>query len=75
MQWLTYVATLLGLTFPLAIGFLVIGLIIVTLVVMGGEFYREKENQDRLNDNEHKARLKSPSRRSRDWLSGARGAK
>lgn len=59
MEWLAYVATLLGLTFPLAVGFIVIGVIIVALAIIGGESYTENDRNKRANDNEFANRKSS----------------
>lgn len=48
MEWLSYLATILGLTLPLAIGFVVIGVIIVGLGILGAELYTENDTKKRL---------------------------
>ena len=48
MEWLSYLATVLGLTLPLAIGFIVIGVIIVGLAILGAELYTESDTEKRL---------------------------
>jgi hypothetical protein len=48
MEWLSYSLTVLGLTLPLAVGFAVIGVIIVGLGVLGGELYTESDSEKRL---------------------------
>lgn len=60
MEWLSYSATVLGLVLPLAIGFIVIGVIIVGLGVLGGEVYTESDKEKRL-----RSRDDDPSPRSR----------
>ncbi len=52
MEWLSYIATVLGLTIPLVIGFLVIGLIIVGLGILGAELYTESDTKKRLRSRE-----------------------
>ncbi len=48
MEWLTYSATILGLTLPLLIGFIVIGVIVVGLGILGAELYTESDSSKRL---------------------------
>ncbi len=56
MEWLAYIATVLGLTLPLMIGFLVIGVIIVGLGILGGESYTEIDSEKRLQSRDADAR-------------------
>ena len=48
MEWLSYFATVLGLTLPLIIGFAVIGVIIVGLGILGGRLYTDSDTEKRL---------------------------
>lgn len=63
MEWLSYLATVLGLTLPLAIGFVVIGVIIVGLGILGGELYTENDSKKRAlpRDSDGRPRRKRPS--------------
>ena len=64
MEWLSYTATVLGLTLPLAVGFVVIGVIIVGLGILGGELYTksDSEKRHRLRDNKPRLRNAHPRR-------------
>ncbi len=48
MEFVSYLATVLGLTLPLLVGFAIIGVIIVGLGILGGELYTESDNKKRL---------------------------
>ncbi len=48
MEWLSYLATVVGLTLPLLIGFVIIGVIIVGLGILGGRVYTEIDSEKRL---------------------------
>lgn len=56
MEWVSYIATVLGLTLPLAIGFIVIGIIIVGLGILGAEVYHESDSEKRLRSHDLDAR-------------------
>ena len=54
METLAYLATIVGITLPALIGFLVIGLIVAGMILLGGEVDHERDKDKKLR---HQKRL------------------